>query len=146
MNDGQYLIHAFKGEKAAIAFFIDIIKVAHIWDDLIDQDKEVSARDIDDAFWRALIAIPCNPFFQRFQGELSPLMQSGILNWQLANKLQADSQQGREIAHVLRYSIIDMGTYICALIGGPDWANEVAPELRLRCQRDTLENFLKEIG
>lgn len=31
-------------------------------------------------------------------------------------------------------------------LGGQEWAQQVAPELRRRCQRDTLENYISEIG
>jgi hypothetical protein len=46
---------------------------------------------------------------------------------------------------VTRYSIADVSLYLATAIGGPEWAAEVGPELRLRSQKDKLENFLKEM-
>jgi hypothetical protein len=46
---------------------------------------------------------------------------------------------------VIRYSIADIALYLASAIGGPEWAAEVGPELRLRSQKDKLENFMKEM-
>jgi hypothetical protein len=34
---------------------------------------------------------------------------------------------------------------LAAAIGGPEWAVHVGPELRIRSQKDRLENFLEEM-
>lgn len=144
LTDAEFMEHAFKGDADAIRFVLDMVSIAGAWDDLIDRDKPVSGKDIDNVFWLALGGVPANPFYLKHQAELQPVMRMGILNWWLANEMQKTPGRSREIAHVLRYSIADVATCAAYLIGGHAWAREVGPELRLRGQKDDMANFMKE--
>lgn len=149
MKDIEYIHHAFQGNNAAIQLGMMIVKIADVWDNLIDGDVEVNNEDINQAFWYALVEIPRNPFYRAHVDELHPLFANGILNWHIANQLvkdAPDSKRAVEIAHVLRYSIGDVISHMAMLIGGVEWARKVGPELRMRCQRDTLENFSQEVA
>lgn len=144
MTDIEYMTHAFRGDMDAVGLMLSVARVADVWDNLIDGDKEVTPKDINDAFWLACIEIPRNPVFRRYQIDITAVMSMGILNWQCANSLQNGDEHSKQIAHVIRYSIADVGLYLANAIGGPEWAAQVGPELRLRSQKDRLENFLKE--
>lgn len=147
MTDREYLVHAYKGNLDAARLALTIVKIADVWDNLIDKDKEVSDADIHEAFWLSCIEMQQNPFFRQFSADLLPVMANGIVNWRIANELQKQKDdRAIEIAHVIRYSIADTIVHMALLIGGPEWVVEVGPELRLRSQKDTLKNFRKEVA
>lgn len=135
---------AYKGNQDAIALVLDLTRVADLWDNLIDLDTPIAEKDVHGGFWVALTGLPSNPFYLKHIAELQPIMRMGILNWWLANAMQKTPGRSQEIAHVLRYSIADICTYIAFLIGGHAWAVRVGPELRLRSQKDDLATFVKE--
>jgi hypothetical protein len=145
MNDREFLLHAFKGDEAAIRLALDVAYVSNIWDDLIDQDKEITKADINTAFSVAMVGIPRNPFYQRWMHELLPVMGLGIANFLVANQFERGDREDRIMAHVMRYSAADLYTHMAALIGGMEWAELVGPELRRRSQRDTLDHYLTEL-
>jgi|APGre2960657404_1045060.scaffolds.fasta_scaffold161601_2 hypothetical protein len=146
MNDDEYLMHCLHGDRDAYDFCKQIVMISNVWDDLIDQDKTIPAEMINKAFYASLIEIPCNPFFQRFISVLTPIMANGIMNWHISNTLVTKGERALEIAHVLRYSAGDVICQCVLLIGGMDWARQVCPELRMRIQKDSLENFKKEVS
>lgn len=145
MNDRQYLMHVMKGDEAAVQLALDLTYVSNIWDDMIDGDKELTHADINTAFATALVGIPRNPFFQRFANDLLPVMSVGIANFLIANQYEKGGREDRAMAHVLRYSVVDVVVQMACLIGGMAWVELVGPELRRRGQRDTLDNYLAEM-
>ncbi len=146
-DDREYLLHAYKGNADAVALVLAIAEISHTWDDLIDRDKPVSDAQINRAFGIALLELPKNPFYQAHCLELLPVMTTGTLNWQTANEYEkTKDHEAHALAHVLRYGIADLVLFIAYLIGGQEWAKQVAPELRRISQKDTLENYLAEVG
>jgi len=145
-DDRQYLLHAYQGNTDAVDLVLRIAEISHTWDDLVDRDKPVTDAQINRAFSIALLELPKNQFYQAHCLDLLPVMTTGTLNWLTANEYE--KQQDKEahaLAHVLRYGIADLALFIAYLIGGQEWAQQVAPELRRRSQRDTLENYLSEV-
>lgn len=146
MNDYDLMLHAYKGDVAAVDFVLNIAEIAGIWDDLIDRDKPVDDSRINRAFALALLEIPRNPFYQAHHIELLPVMTTGALNWLTANEYEKETdREAHALAHVMRYGIADLVLFVAYLIGGQEWAQQVAPELRRAGQKDTLENYLSEI-
>lgn len=145
MNDIEFLTFAMRGDMDAVGLVLSVVKITDVWDNLVDKDKPVSDEEINQAFWLALVEIPKNPAFRRYQLDVTTVISTGIINWHVANKLQNGDDHAKQIAHVIRYSISDITLYLASAIGGPEWAAEVGPELRLRSQKDKLENFMKEM-
>lgn len=149
MNDRDFLMHALKGNQAAVEFVLLISRVADVWDNLIDRDGDVSNRAIHDAFWMLAIELPANPFYRAYMDDLRPVMATGIMNWMAANEIEAGyastNHRALEIAHVIRYSIADVAIMAALLCGGREWAVEVGPELRLRSQRSDLNEYIKSL-
>jgi len=145
-DDREYLLHAYQGNTDAVDLVLRIAEISHTWDDLVDRDKPVTDAQINRAFSIALLELPKNQFYQAHCLDLLPVMTTGTLNWLTANEYE--KQQDKEahaLAHVLRYGIADLALFIAYLIGGQEWAQQVAPELRRRSQRDTMENYLSEV-
>lgn len=142
MNDRDFLLHAFKGDAAAIAFVRAIHDVAHAWDDLIDGDKPVN---IGHTLFTAMIEIPGNPFFQRNAEALLPVMAASCFNYQIANEFERGDKERRIMAHVIRYSVADVLIHVAFLIGGWEWVAKVGADIRARSQKDTLDHYLQEL-
>jgi hypothetical protein len=146
MKDRDFLEMAFNGNQSAIDLALLLARVSHVWDDLIDRDKPVSNEQINQAFYAMLITLPSNQFFRDHADSLLPLMAVGAMNYEIANQYEAEGgKESLALAHVLRYSIADVLTAIALIIGGPDWVRQIGPEMRRRCQKDTLEDYLNEM-
>lgn len=142
------MLHAFKGNQAAVDYVLMVAKVADVWDDLIDRDAPVSDEAINAAFWTLAIEIPGNSFYRAHIDDLRPVLATGITNWLIANKIERDDtlpHRAIEIAHVIRYSIADVVLMVALLAGGREWAAEVGPELRLRSQRSDLNEYINSL-
>ena len=142
----ESLTHCLRGNKDAVRFCIDVTFIAHVWDDLIDKDKERTNEEISNAFKTALIDIPSNPFYLAYINDLRPLMMNTILQWQDANKLEASgNSHDKHMAFMLRASFIQLFVYCAFLCGGGGWAETIGPEIRRFYQED-LFIYLKELN
>ncbi len=145
-DDRQYLLYAYQGNADAVDLVLAIAEISHCWDDLVDKDKPVSDAQINRAFSIALLELPKNPFYQAHCLDLLPVMTTGALNWLTANEYEkTQDKEAHALAHVMRYGIAELVLFIAYIIGGQEWAQQVAPELRRRSQKDTLENYLSEV-
>lgn len=140
------MLRFMRGDKDAARWCIDLIRVADVWDNLIDMDVDVFSDDVDAMCSTALLSMACNPFFQKNAGELAPIMRSSIRNWKIANAMSFRGPESRIQSHVLRYSAIDAIIACTAIVGGEDWALDVGPELRERYMQDPLQHYLQELA
>lgn len=146
-TDREFMLYAFKGNQAAVAFVLMLVRVADVWDNLIDKDAPVSDKDINDAFCILALEMPKNAFYRDHVDELLPVLETGILNWMAANALERNCDSGRsiEIAHVIRYGIADVALLVASICGGREWAEDVVPELRLRSQKSDLNEYINSL-
>lgn len=145
MTDEQFLLHAYRNNQAAVALALELRHISHVLDDLVDKDKPVSEEQVRDAFWRAMIVLPANEFYATQLAYLHPLMSAALVNWQIANVFERGCPEERNIAHSLRYDLATVLVMIACLIGGRKWAESVGPEIRRRCQRQPLGEYLEEL-
>jgi hypothetical protein len=134
----------FGGDAAAVALCLDLLAVAHTWDDLVDGDKPVSPAEINAVFKRLLIDIPRNPFYRACQDELMPLLQNVFLQWQAANVFEAE-RSNLPKAYMLRAGIYQIFAYVAWLIGGDDHAALVSPQV-WRLYGENLADFEREMN
>lgn len=135
----------FRCNEDAVALAMMVVRIADVWDDLIDQDCPVKPEDINEAFIFATCALPRNRFYRQHMDELLPVLELGVLNWLTANHLHATGERkALEIAHVIRHGIGDLFIHMARLIGGMQWGIEIAPEVKMLVQNDTFEEFLQE--
>jgi len=124
----ERLEYFLKGDKYALLFCLDLLYVAHLWDDLIDGDKNPTAEDINQAFVKSLAEIPSNPFYQTCQPALLPMMYNALTLWLEANALDKITEKSRLLTTVLNNAVIEI-IHFCILVkGDAAWAREVAPE------------------
>lgn len=145
-NDQEFLLHAYRNNADAVRLALELRHISHVLDDLVDRDKPVSDEQIRSAFWRALIVLPANAFYAENLAYLHPLMSAALVNWQIANVFERGSLEDRHMAHCLRYDLATVLVMIANLIGGPKWAESVGPEIRRRCQRQPLGEYLEELN
>jgi len=137
--------HFFRGNEDAVALAMMVIRVADVWDDLIDKDQEVRDEDITQAFTMTLCGMPRNRFYRQHMDEIVPMLELSVVNWLTANHFeQGGERRALEIAHVIRHGVGDLFVHMARLIGGLQWAIEVAPEIKLVVHNDTLDEYLQE--
>jgi len=142
-NSGK--LEWFGGNQDALSMYAAIIDLAHIWDDLVDRDKEVSAETINHAFLIALVYLQCNPFYQRIQSQVAPMWITVVSSFEAANKFEREKDEhGLEIAHMLRYAggqIIAYAIYVCV---GADKAREYVPQMWKTLADERFEIYRQE--
>jgi hypothetical protein len=133
-----------QGNQAAFDFITQLFEVLHLWDDLIDKDKAVTPEVVNDCFWKALVDIPENRFYQAHFVSILPILKMAILNWHAANAMELTKEESdKHIAFILRSTYVDMVTHCAGLIGGRDWAIKVAEEVRRETSGEGFENYIK---
>lgn len=136
-----------QGNKEATDFVCDMFVVLHIWDDLIDKDKELTDAEIHYAFWLALMQLPCNPFYIRNFNTLQPILANSIINWQAANKMENEgSTKDEAIAFILRGAYTDLLTMSAYLVGGLSWVTQITPDIRRWAHQETFQEYLRNLA
>jgi hypothetical protein len=145
LSDEEFLAYAYQQNAHAVRFAMELRHISHVLDDLIDKDKPVPDEAVRMAFWRALVILPANPFYMENLSYFHPLMSAALVNWQIANVFERGGPEDRNMAHSLRYDLATVLVMIAVLIGGARWGEQVGPEIRRRCQRQPLAEYLAEL-
>ncbi|HEY6022524.1 MAG TPA: hypothetical protein VIY48_22465 [Candidatus Paceibacterota bacterium] len=124
----ERLEYFLKGDKQALLYCLDVLYVAHCWDDLIDRDKDVSAEDINQAFIKSLGTIPQNQFYLYCQAALLPMMCNALTMWLESNELRKGGADERATAFTLMHVVVDIVHFCIVIKGGIEWAREVGTE------------------
>ena len=141
------LVSAMCGNTSAVAFVCLLARVFHLWDDLIDKDKQVSDSDINAAFTHALVTIPTNEFYQQHFWALQPIIRNAITNWHIATQIErSPNESNYPIAFILRSSAVDIITACATIIGGEEHAVRVGRDIHLFAHRETLGGYLSNIA
>lgn len=143
-NLKKNLEYCLKGDIWAVKLCIDLFEIAQVWDDLIDRDNNVNDDKINEAFIKALVELPSNPFYYEHIVELKTLVMNVILQWLDANVLEKGSFRDKIMAYMLRAGIYQVFNYCAYLVGGIEWAKKIGPDMR-RLYGETLKDFLKEM-
>lgn len=137
----------FLGNQDAIRFMTTVSRWSHLYDDLIDGDKEIDPEFVHSVMWDLMVSLPLNKFYVANASMLAPVFATGILNWRGANEMEASgSKEELYISHATRYSINDLALMVMTIVGGPVHAAKYARDARLSFQRDTISHYLREHG
>lgn len=132
-----------KGDKGAFDFITVLFGVLHLWDDLIDREDDPTPDAINAAMWHALVTLPENAFYQRHFYALMPVLKVAIANWHAANQMEReDDENGKRIAFILRSTYVDLVTSCAYIVGGRDWATQVAYECRKETSAEGWDHYL----
>lgn len=142
----ETLQNFLRNDAGAIAFVSQIFSVLHIWDDLVDRDREVPDGEIIGAFWIALIELPRNPFYRAHFDTLNPILQNAIINWIAANKLEREGdEKDQSVAFILRGAYVDLLSMSALLVGGLPWSIEITPAIRRWSHGETFAEYLANL-
>lgn len=139
---------AVRGNADALAFLRAMARVLHCWDDLIDQDKEVTDETINGCMSSALLEIPLNPFYREHIDVLAPVLSLAIINWRIATGIERDPSTSKDDllwAFVIRSTYLDLVTMCAQIIGGSEHAIACGPELRRWAHAETFIGYLKNL-
>ena len=135
-----------RGHDLAVTMLLDLFQVLHLVDDLTDKDRVVSVQELHQALWKALITLPRNAFYMEHFALLNGTLQTAIMNWHAANRMEvSEAANAKEVAYVLRSSYNDLITVTAWIVGGDDWAQKVAYECRLRASKEGYTQYLQNL-
>jgi len=138
-------IEWFGGDQDALNMYRMFVDLAHIWDDLIDKDKEISERDINNAFLICLVYLPLNPFYQLIQRDIMPMWITVVSSYEVANKFEREKdERGLEAAHMLRYAAGNILAYAIHIAVGPELAAQYVPEMWKDVVNERFAEYRKE--
>lgn len=144
-NEHAFLNRVLLGNALAVAFCEELFQVSQVWDDLYDEDKEVSKETLNRTFWSTLISLPNNPFYQQYFDVLNPLLQAAIVDWIDSNDLARGNREQKCAAFVLRDTLSSIVIHCARLVGGWDWMREISVEVREALyDEDSLSDFMEE--
>jgi hypothetical protein len=120
----------FGGNTDALQMYRMLVDLAHLWDDLVDKDKDATELDINNSFLICLVYLPLNPFYQQIQRDVMPMWITVVSSYQTANKFEREKdERGLEAAHMLRYAAGNILAYAIHVCVGPEKAAEYVPEM-----------------
>lgn len=135
----------FGGNQDALNMYRAFVDLAHLWDDLIDKDKPVSADEINRAFLTCLVYLPANSFYRHIQDQILPMWLVVISSFETANKFEADKDpHGIEIAHSLRYAAGNIIAYAIHVCVGAEEAKKVLPDMWKSIFYERFDEYRKE--
>jgi len=142
-TDYEFFDRITRGHRDATDFLMSFFYACHLWDDLIDKDKERTDAHINHAFWLFLVDIPRNPWYIRNFMDIHPVIMNAVQEWLAANELERTDRP--DIAYTLRCSIVSVVHQTALLCGGYEWAVEIGPEIRRISQAETYEEYLEAL-
>lgn len=145
MNNQDGKLEWFGGNQDALNMYRMFVDLAHLWDDLVDKDKDVSQAEINNAFLICLVYLQANPFYLKIQAQVMPMWITVVSAYETANKFEKDKDEhGLEIAHNLRYAaghIVAYAVYVCV---GPEKAREIMPDVWKSVVYERYDEYRKE--
>ena len=135
----------FGGNQDALNVYRMFVDLAHLWDDLVDKDKDARENEINNAFLICLVYLPANPFYRKIQEQILPMWLVVVSAYQTANTFERSKDaHGIEIAHTLRYAAGNIVAYMVHVCVGPEKAAETLPEMWKTVVHERFDEYRKE--
>jgi len=135
----------FGENQDALNMYRMFVDLSHLWDDLVDKDKEAAEDSINNAFLICLVYLPANPFYRSIQDQILPMWLTVVSAYQTANKFEREKDpHGIEIAHSLRYAAGNIMAYAVHVCIGPERAKEVLPDMWKSVFHERFDDYRKE--
>ena len=127
------LIFAWINDVDAYAFFVDVCKAFEFWDDLIDKDKELTTKHINNTMFSLMISIPNNSFYIQHRTNLTPVLAAIINAWAyLIPALEKNHPTAVNTVYVVRRCVTsnaDLLLHIIMLLHGVKYVEAIADDL-----------------
>jgi len=145
MNCTEGKLDWFGGNQDALNMFRMFVVMSHTWDDLVDKDKDVSEKEINNAFLIALVYLQANPFYRSIQEQIWPMWMTVVTAYETANIFEREKDpHGIEIAHSLRYAAGHIIAYAVQVCVGPEKAKDILPEVWKNIFYERFDDYRKE--
>lgn len=132
----------FAGNTDALDLYQRLVFVVHAWDDLIDQDKPA---DVNSMVANLFLYMPQNPIFRQHENEFRGLFLAGMVGYMAANIMEKSGDDHRiELAHYLRYTIMNMVVFLISITNGPDKAAQILADAAPVLVPERLADYIKE--
>jgi hypothetical protein len=132
----------FAGNADAYDLYVRLVYVVHAWDDLVDQDKPT---DVNAMVANLFLYMPTNPFFRQHEVEMRSLFMVGMVSYMAANIMEKSKDEHKiELAHYLRYMIMNMLVYMISVLNGPDKAALILSEVAEIMIPERVNDYIKE--
>lgn len=134
----------FLGNQTALDFVNGLFYCVEFWDDLIDQDNEITQIRINECMQWLFLSLPSNDWFIQNRASYLPLMKIAINAFYDANILVKSKQKHiKNLAFHLRNTsteIIIMTAYLC---GGDSHLNTCSSDIRQWYAFEKFEDWNK---
>ena len=145
MNSKAGKLEWFGGNEDALNLFRMLVDLLHTWDDLVDKDKDISEKDVNNAFLVCLVYMQANPLYRRIQEQVWPMWLTVVSAYETANTYERNKDEhGIEIAHGLRYAAGHIIAYVVHVCVGPEKAKEYLPEVWKHVMVERFDGYRKE--
>jgi hypothetical protein len=132
----------FAGDRDALDLYERLVYVVHAWDDLVDQDKPAN---VNSMVANLFLYMPVNPVFRKYEAELRALFFTGMVGYMAANVMEkSDDEHQLELAHYLRYTIMNMVVFLIGVLNGADRAAEILADAAKTMVPERVADYIKE--
>lgn len=135
----------FNNNEDAVRLFQDLCGLADVWDNLIDKDKPVSNKEINELFITCLFRLPMNPIYHALELQIAPMWLTVISAYETANHFEdVKDEHGIELGHVLRYAAGHIISYVIIHCVGIDKSRQYIPEMWKNLANERFEEYRGE--
>ena len=132
----------FAGDRDALDLYERLVYVVHAWDDLVDQDKPAN---VNAMVANLFLYMPVNPVFRKYESELRALFFTGMVGYMAANHMEKTKDERKlELAHYLRYTIMNMVVFLIGVLNGADRAAEILVDAAETMIPERVADYVKE--
>lgn len=117
----------------------------HLWDDIIDKDKNPSNTFISECFYNCLVLLPKNKLYSTYRKEITSILICAILNWHTATAWERENSH-LEIAFILRSSYVDLVSFLLATQLSLADTAKIVPLLREAAHHEGFEKYLTNLA
>lgn len=143
-EEGAQIRLWLEGDEAAALLIEKLFAVSQIADDFVDQDKPIDRNAaMCKLLHAALVEIPSNPAYSKYQAWILPLLSSSIVMWCMSNELALDPEEDcQRFAWAMRDIAEQLIHQIALVKNGLSYAHKVAIDVaRYYRTNDDKENF-----
>jgi len=131
------------GDAAAVECLVAISTAAEAWDDAYDGDKNA---DFDAAFAALFVQLPLNPFWQKAQGWLMPLVVACVNAWMDAREMEKGGHESKVRAFMLRNLGLELVPAAVFYLHGYARMRELSMEIRAFFDHERFDDWEREHG
>ena len=115
----------------AADYLWELAVFTRIWDDIYDQDQEVTREQLLHIIEWLFIKLPSNPFFQTHRDMLYSQHLSMYNAWMASNEWEKGDETDRIYYHVWRDHIHEVVPIVALITQGPAMMEEVSRQIRV---------------